>query len=299
MTRPMPSFATFLLHEDTESDYRGHHTAPMHDSGSPAWKLTDTYPDDVYGPKAVQYYGTGNRAQDVEAFRLVQRLRGRPDAPVTVYRAVPHDSVREINVGDWVTITRAYAQGHGESALRGAYRILSQSVKARDIFTNGDSIQEWGYDPQPPQSGLTEAHTPVPWQWGPPSTRDDRWADFMIAGVPYAVRLSGTEDLRNWDIIFGRKISHRPFIDTNPTETGNAHAIIATVMDILKTFINTVKPMTIEYSADSPSRIKMYKRLSRMASSINPAYRSDPSMEEKGYFRLYRVSPANTPPASK
>ena len=39
--------------------------------------------------------------------------------------------------------------GGGESALGGKYKILSKTVKARDIFTNGDSIHEWGYDPQP------------------------------------------------------------------------------------------------------------------------------------------------------
>ena len=59
------------------------------------------------------------------------------------------DVKAKINVGDWVTIIRQYAKDHGESALRGNYKIISKLVNARDIFTNGDSIHEWGYYPQP------------------------------------------------------------------------------------------------------------------------------------------------------
>jgi len=53
----------------------------------------------------------------------------------------------EINPGDWVTINRDYAKEHGESCLNGSYRIISKLVKASDIFTDGNSIHEWGYYP--------------------------------------------------------------------------------------------------------------------------------------------------------
>ena len=49
--------------------------------------------------------------------------------------------------GDWVTISRSYAVQHGQSALRGRYRIISKTVKASELFTDGNSIHEWGYDP--------------------------------------------------------------------------------------------------------------------------------------------------------
>jgi hypothetical protein len=55
-----------------------------------------------------------------------------------------------INRGDWVTISRAYAKDHGESALNGKYKLISKTVLARDIYTAGDSFLEWGYDPQDP-----------------------------------------------------------------------------------------------------------------------------------------------------
>lgn len=53
----------------------------------------------------------------------------------------------KINPGDWVTLNRAYAKQHGESALNGKYKILSKTVKAKDLNTSADSIHEWGYNP--------------------------------------------------------------------------------------------------------------------------------------------------------
>ena len=52
----------------------------------------------------------------------------------------------QINNGDWVTLTKDYAKEHGESHLNNNYQILSKKVPARKLFTNGDSIHEFGYD---------------------------------------------------------------------------------------------------------------------------------------------------------
>lgn len=52
-----------------------------------------------------------------------------------------------INPGDWVTISKQYAADHGRSALNGKYKILSKTVKAKDLYTDGNSIHEWGYSP--------------------------------------------------------------------------------------------------------------------------------------------------------
>ncbi|MCK4820443.1 hypothetical protein KA005_32060, partial [bacterium] len=51
-----------------------------------------------------------------------------------------------INAGDWVTINKQYARDHGKRQF-GRYRIVQKTVKASEIFTTGDSIHEWGYDP--------------------------------------------------------------------------------------------------------------------------------------------------------
>jgi hypothetical protein len=132
--------------------YRGSHTAPGPDFGAPLHDLTgggQMYPADVYSAKAAQYYGTGYPKADKEAFALAQRVRGNPNAEVTMYRAVPKDeSITSINPGDWVTLSKDYAKTHGESVLENNYNILSQKVKAKDLWTNADSIHEFGYQPQ-------------------------------------------------------------------------------------------------------------------------------------------------------
>jgi hypothetical protein len=134
-----------------DTTYRGSHTAPNREFGAPLFDLTgggQMYPADVYSPKAAQYYGTGYPVADRQAFDLARRVRGNPDAEVTMYRAVPKDpSISSINPGDWVTLSKDYAKTHGESALMGKYKIISQKVKAKDLWTNADSIHEFGYSP--------------------------------------------------------------------------------------------------------------------------------------------------------
>lgn len=132
-------------------DYRGSHKAPGPDFGAPLHDLTgggQMYPADVYSSKAAQYYGTGYPKADKEAFDLAKKVRGNPDAEVTMYRAVPKDA-KDINIGDWVTLSKDYAKTHGESVLGKDYKILSKKVKAKDLWTNADSIHEFGYNPQP------------------------------------------------------------------------------------------------------------------------------------------------------
>ncbi len=137
--------------EKSMLSYRGSHTAPGPDFGAPLHDLTgggQMYPADVYSAKAAQYYGTGYPKADREAFALAQRVRGNPDAEITMYRAVPKDeNITNINAGDWVSLSKDYAKTHGESTLQGDYKILSQKVKAKDLWTNADSIHEFGYQP--------------------------------------------------------------------------------------------------------------------------------------------------------
>lgn len=49
--------------------------------------------------------------------------------------------------GDWVTINKKYAVQHGKSNLDGNYMILTKTVPAKYLYTDGNSIHEWGYDP--------------------------------------------------------------------------------------------------------------------------------------------------------
>lgn len=144
------------------------HRPASPDYGAPAYDLTEMYPDDVYGMMGRQYYGTGNDRVDNAAYSVVQSLKGRPNAPVTIYRAVDASVPdAKIRPGDWVTTVRSYAKEHGESTLRGQYKIVQKKVYARDIYTSGDSWAEWGYHPQEPMPdairfrGPKDSRTPL------------------------------------------------------------------------------------------------------------------------------------------
>lgn len=131
-----------------ESEYRGLHQAPSRENGSPMHDLSNTYPDDIYGPNAAQYYGHygQNHPMDRETISKIQRMHNKPRQGVQIYRAVPK-GIKDIHPGDWVTINKNYAKEHGAGLLQGKYYILTKVVSAKDLYTDGNSIHEWGYDP--------------------------------------------------------------------------------------------------------------------------------------------------------
>jgi hypothetical protein len=126
--------------------YRGSHTTPDADYGAPLNDLTQMMPEDVYGPSGERLYGINNKAIDREVFSALRAARGKPDADVMIYRAVPKD-VNAINPGDWVSTSKAYAKVHGENALGGDYRIIEQKAKAGELYMAGDP-QEFGWHPK-------------------------------------------------------------------------------------------------------------------------------------------------------
>jgi hypothetical protein len=98
------------------------------------------YPRDVY--ETLQFYGTGDTVLDRDVMRRLRALRNRPDASVSIYRAVP-PRARVIHSGDWVTPVLQYAENH--ALATGNTRILTAVVPAAALFTDGNSLLEWGY----------------------------------------------------------------------------------------------------------------------------------------------------------
>jgi len=182
-------------------DYRGQHGAPERGAGAPLHDMLadgGVYPEDVYSADAIRFYGVGDDQLDPIAASLIKQYKGKPNAEVTIYRAVPLSNSKKIEKlekqlarymargklpegtsrsiepsdwsqgvrdeierlknlppddmkitpGDWVTPIREYAVMHGDGALRGEYQIIKKRVKAKDIYTAGDSWLEWGYDPE-------------------------------------------------------------------------------------------------------------------------------------------------------
>jgi hypothetical protein len=146
----VPTRGKGIMGMAVKPDYGIAHRPPGRHYGAPAHDLTRLLPDDIYSQNAVRYYGHMGEAMDAETFRIVRSLRNRPDQMVKIYRAVPLDVPFDapIQPGDWVTLNKAYARSHGDSVLEGKYRVIESKVPAKDLYTGGDSIHEWGYDPE-------------------------------------------------------------------------------------------------------------------------------------------------------
>lgn len=128
------------------SDYRMQHTAPNKD-GAPLHDLTlnDVYPSDVYS--SLRDYADGIAA-DAESMSVIKSMKGKPDGKVTIYRAVP-PKVKDIRPGDWVAVSQTYAKDHAHN-LEGPGKhgkVIKLIVKASDLYTDGNSFNEWGYNP--------------------------------------------------------------------------------------------------------------------------------------------------------
>jgi hypothetical protein len=126
-----------------DEDYRIQHKTPSKDYGATMDNLTKLYPNDIYSNKALQYYGEGY-PYDRLAITIMQSAKDNPNKKIKIYRAVPKD-VNTINNGDWVTITKQYAQSHGKSVMNNDYKVISKIVNASTLYTDGNSIHEFGY----------------------------------------------------------------------------------------------------------------------------------------------------------
>jgi hypothetical protein len=128
-----------------DTDYRGSHSAPNAEVyGATLDDLTKIMPANVYAPEGKQLYGLGDRLVDSEWRIAALKTRGKPDAEIEVYRAVPK-GVKDINSGDWVTTSKTYADQHGERTLDGDYEIIKRKVKARTLSSEGYPY-EFGYN---------------------------------------------------------------------------------------------------------------------------------------------------------
>jgi len=131
--------------------YQGSHSAPDKEYGAPLNDLSrNMYPDDVYSPKGLQYYGS-NSPGERQSLDVARRVRNKPDAEVTIYRAVPKGIQSEITAGDWITPSKEYAKYHGDNVIKGQqgqeYEIIEKKVPAKHVWTDANSLAEYGYDP--------------------------------------------------------------------------------------------------------------------------------------------------------
>ena len=122
---------------------------PSFEDMPPAYNLLegDMLPRDVYTQPdfsiASGRIRSGDKAAN-ESWSALQKIKNKPDADVTIYRASPK---KELRNGDWVSFSKEYAKGEGlhptDSKLDTP--VFSYKVKARDVIFAGDDINEFGY----------------------------------------------------------------------------------------------------------------------------------------------------------
>lgn len=153
--------AESVMHEATRTaqDYFMDHRPAGPEYGAPLHDVTTMFGDFFY--QQPQSYNHGEDGAD-EAIRVMVAARGKPDASITIYRAVPPGTPPGFRTGDWVTTARAYADQHGWNALDGEYEILVGQARAQDLWTEGNSVCEWGYHGSPvsARTAAIEDHRP-------------------------------------------------------------------------------------------------------------------------------------------
>jgi len=129
-------------------DYGMKHRPPtIEQGGSPLYDLTQSFPEDIYSVRAMQYYGEGNKILDKITLSIFNSIKGKPDAKIKIYRAIPNEAKEGIQAGDWVTVNKQYARNHGEMQFGKDFRIIEKNVQAKEVVANADSIHEQGYYP--------------------------------------------------------------------------------------------------------------------------------------------------------
>lgn len=160
---------------DTDVDYRREHQArgPQDENPIRLDNLTQDiygeragYPDDFYTAQGQRIYAPKARFKDddfgnanEESYKAIIKVKDSPNAKITIYRAVP-SFVDTINYGDFVTLSKTYADLHREMSLSGykrdGGRILTKEVSVKDIYWDGNDVNEFGYFPENDVSGQTQ-----------------------------------------------------------------------------------------------------------------------------------------------
>ena len=108
-------------------------------------------PSDLF--KSPEHYiGTKDRKDPVfletkKQMEYIKSIQGDPEAEITVYRSSPE---KELNDGDWVSLSKEYAKQAGYHPTDEAKDIpvFEHKIKVKDLKWDGNSLEEWGYFPE-------------------------------------------------------------------------------------------------------------------------------------------------------
>lgn len=161
--RGLPESLRSMNSKTASEDYWMRHRpgGPEEGTAAPAHAVDRVFPD--YYEKPYLYDHSqgleGGAQMGREVTQTLRRIRGNPEAPVTMYRSLPPEHAdKGFRTGDWVSIHPAYARQHGmhESDPSKDWPVIKATVPAKHLWNNGDMIDEFGYH-GPPIAG--ERHT--------------------------------------------------------------------------------------------------------------------------------------------
>ena len=125
----------FMTHRPTESGITADNLLKQGDEIS--------LPKDIY--EHPEYYSNTGEQYLNETMQTLNQVKNNPNEDITIYRATTGN---EFNSGDWVTLSKSYAEMHNQNQLDGKGRVIEMKVKPTDIQFAGDDLNEWGYFPK-------------------------------------------------------------------------------------------------------------------------------------------------------
>ena len=107
----------------------------------------------------------------------------------------------------------------------------------------------------------------LPWEWDDAQTSGTHMeASFVVGDLLYGIEFQ-VDSIGAWDIQFGSsERGGQAAPKNNITGTGQSMAVFATVVDIVKNFIDEVDPDEMSFTAkkSEPSRVALYNRMLKM-----------------------------------
>ena len=128
--------------DDLESEYKDYRMQHQPAKGPAGHEIgqTDDFPRDIL-QKPEWYTGYPNELK--EFWSKIKRGIGMPDKKVIIYRALPKSAGSTIDTGNWITLSKTYAEQHAEGEKD--WHIVEFEVPLRHIRWAGDDLMEWGY----------------------------------------------------------------------------------------------------------------------------------------------------------
>jgi hypothetical protein len=128
-------------------EYRMQHSAPDRESYNAAGLMdSGIVPDDYWTHPQYYQYDADEKFSFYTIKLAIERYKETGKSRLWVYRSVPKNIKEgEIRNGDWISPSRDYAEIEGKG-IPGGYRIIAERVNLADLWWDGNSINEFGYD---------------------------------------------------------------------------------------------------------------------------------------------------------